>query len=110
VLLINNYQDLVKRGISPEQEILTRHFSYFGSANEGLLKHIASEKWSKALKLTSQMAELSVMDQPEMSFEVWGQELGSGAQNMISQVTKPDPTARWRIDQVMAHPWWQEPV
>jgi hypothetical protein len=50
------------------------------------------------------------MDQPEMSFKVWGQELGPGALNVISQMTKPDPTARCTIDQIMAHPWWQEPV
>ena len=70
MLLIKDYQDLVKLGISPEQEILTRHFSYFGSATEGLLSQIASEKWKKALRLASQMAELAVQDQPEMSFEV----------------------------------------
>ncbi|KAI8941750.1 hypothetical protein NX059_002954 [Plenodomus lindquistii] len=102
--------ELVKLGISPEQEILTRHFSYFGSADEGLLNQIASEKWTKALRLASQMAELAVQDQPEMSFEVWGQELGSGAQMMISTMTKPDRTARSTINQVMAHVWWQEAV
>ncbi|KAF1355930.1 kinase-like protein [Lizonia empirigonia] len=91
VLLINDYQDLVKLGISPEQEILTRHFSYFGSADEGLLNQVASEKWTKALKLASQMAELA---------------LGSEAQKMISGMTKPDPTARSTINQVVAHPWW----
>ncbi|KAK0128427.1 hypothetical protein ONS95_000400 [Cadophora gregata] len=110
LLLINDYQDLVKLGISPEQEILTRHFSYFGSANEGLLNHIASDKWTKALKLASQMAELAVREQPEMSFEVWGQELGPEAQKMISKKTKPDPAARSTIDQIMAHPWWQEVI
>ncbi|KAI1509053.1 SPS1, serine threonine protein kinase [Pyrenophora tritici-repentis] len=108
VLLINDYQDLVKLGISPEQEILTRHFLYFGPANKGLLNQIASEKWTKALGLASKMAELAVQDQPEMSFEVWGQELGSEAYNMISRMTKPDPTARSTIHEVMAHPWWQE--
>jgi hypothetical protein len=56
------------------------------------------------------MAELAVQDQPEMSFEVWGQELGSEAQKMISGMMKPDPTARSTINQVMAHQWWQEAV
>ena len=100
----------MKLGITPEQEILTRHFSYFGSANDGLLKQIDSEKWSKALALASQMAELAVEDQPEMRFDVWGRELGSGAQNMIAGMMKPYPRARATIDQVMAHPWWQETV
>jgi hypothetical protein len=110
LLIINDYQHLVKLGISPEQEILTRHFSYFGSADEGLLNQIASERWTKALKLTSQMAELAVQDQPEMSFDMWGQELGSEAQKMISGMMKPDPTARSTINQVLEHPWWQDAV
>jgi len=110
VLLINVYQDPAKLSISPEQEILTRDFSYFGLVNEGLLNQIASEKWIKALKLASQMAELAVQDQPEMRFEVWGQELSSEAQKMISGMTKFDRTARSTINQVMAHPWWQEAV
>ncbi|KAH3987681.1 hypothetical protein HBI25_002350 [Parastagonospora nodorum] len=107
-ILINDYQELAKLGITPEQEILTRHFSYFGSANDGLLKQIDSEKWSKALKLASQMAELAVEDQPEMRFDVWGQELGSGAQDMIAGMMKPDPRARATIDDVLAHSWWDE--
>ncbi|KAL6703216.1 hypothetical protein ACN47E_010078 [Coniothyrium glycines] len=110
LLLIDNYQDLVELGISPEQEILTRHFSYFGPANEGLLNHIADEKWAKALTLASQMAELAVQDLPERKFEVWGPELGSKAYDMISTMTKSDPTARSTIDQIMAHAWWQEAV
>lgn len=57
VLLINNYQELVKHDVSPEQEILTRHFSFFVSANEGLLKQVADENWSNALTAASQMAE-----------------------------------------------------
>jgi hypothetical protein len=72
VLLIDVYRDLVKLSISPEQGILTRHFFYFGSPNEGLLNHIASEKWTKTLNLASQMVELAVQDKPEMSFELWG--------------------------------------
>lgn len=92
---------------SPEQEILTRHLSYYGSVNEGVLNEIASNKWTKALKSASQLAELAVQDQPEISFEVWGQELGSEAQKMISGMTKPDLAARSTTNQVMAHPWWE---
>lgn len=107
-ILINDYEELAKLGIAPEQEILTRHFPYFCSANDGLLKQIDSEKLSKALKLASQMDELAVEEQPEMIFDVWGQELGSGTQNMIAEMMKPDPRAGMTIDQIMAHPWWEE--
>jgi serine/threonine protein kinase len=38
LLLLNNYQELAKAGISSEQEILIRHFSYFGPVSDGLLR------------------------------------------------------------------------
>lgn len=82
VLLINNYQELVELGMSAEQEILVRHFSYFGPANDGLFKQVADEDWSNALMAASQMAKVAVEDQPELRFELWGQELGSEAQKI----------------------------
>jgi hypothetical protein len=106
-LLLNDYQELARRGIRPEQEILIRHFSYFGPVSEGLLKIVDSEAWCNALKGASEMAEEAVKEQPELRFERWGEELGPEAQNMISGMTNPDPTARTTIHQVLMHPWWQ---
>jgi hypothetical protein len=108
LLLIHNYQELLKLGASAEQEILIRHFSFFGLANDGLLKQVGDDKWSKALTAASRVAEVNLEDQPEVRFEVWGQELGSEAHDMIMGMTKIDPTARSTIDHVLAHPWWQE--
>ncbi|KAF9731772.1 hypothetical protein PMIN06_011227 [Paraphaeosphaeria minitans] len=107
-LLLNDYQELARRGIRPEQEILIRHFSYFGPVPEGLLKQVNSEDWCNALRGASEIAEEAVKEQPELRFERWGEELGPEAQNMISGMTNPDPTARTTIDQVLAHRWWQE--
>ena len=107
-LLINNYQELVKNSISPEQEILTRHFCYFGPVSDGLLKRVNDEKWCNALSGASKLAEEAVKEQPELRFEWWGKELGSETQNMISGMTNPDPTARITIDQVLTHRLWQE--
>lgn len=107
-LLLNDYQELAKIGIRPEQEILTRHFSYFGSVPQGLLQQVHSEDWCNALKAASEMADEAVKEQPELRFERWGEELGPEAQNMISGMTNPDPAARTTIDQVLAHRWWQE--
>lgn len=107
-LLINDYQELVKSGIRPEQEILIRHFSYFGPVSDGLLKQVKNEDWCNALSGASEIAEEAVKEQPELRFERWGKELGSEAQNMISGMTNPDPTARTTIDQVLTHRWWQE--
>ncbi|OCL11970.1 kinase-like protein [Glonium stellatum] len=107
-LLLNDYQELVKSGITPEQEILIRHFSYFGPVAEGLLKQVNSEDWCNAVKGASDIAEEAVKEQPELRFERWGKELGPEAQNMISGMVNPDPTARTTIDQVLTHRWWQE--
>ncbi|KAI1779539.1 kinase-like domain-containing protein [Hypoxylon cercidicola] len=110
LLLINNYQELVEAGISPEQEIVTRHFSYFGLVPEGLLKQVNSEYWSNALKEASRIAEEDVKHQPALRFERWGEGLGPEAQDMFSGMTNPDPVARITIDQVLTHRWWQEAI
>jgi serine/threonine protein kinase len=107
-LLLNDYQELVKSGIRPEQEILIRHFSYFGPVSDGLLRQVNSEDWCNALRGASEIAEEAVKEHPELRFKRWGEELGPEAQNMISGMTNPDPTVRTMIDQVLAHRWWQE--
>ncbi|KAK5651308.1 hypothetical protein OQA88_12603 [Cercophora sp. LCS_1] len=108
ILSGDEYQELARRGISPEQEMLTRHFSSFGPATEGLLQQVGSAAWCDALKEASAMAELAAKEEPERRFEHWGKDLGPAMQDIISKMTNPDPTARMTIDQVMMHPWWQE--
>ncbi|OAA68354.1 Protein kinase-like domain protein [Niveomyces insectorum RCEF 264] len=107
-LLLNNYQELVKHGIPPEQEILARHFAYFGLVPEGLLKQVDNELWCGALKEASASAAKAVKEHPDLRFQHWGAELHPEAQIMISGMTNPDPTVRPTIDQVMASPWWQD--
>lgn len=105
---MNDYQELVQSRVTPEQEILTRHFSYFGPVPEGLLKQIDNENWRSALKAAGAVAEEAVKEEPMLRFTQWGAELGPEAQNMISGMTNPDPTARTTISQVLAHIWWQD--
>lgn len=107
-LLINDYHELVQSGISPEQEILTRHFSYFGPVFDGLLRQVNNDNWCNALSGASKIAEEAVKEQPQLRFECWGKDLGSETQNMISGMINPDPTARTTIDQVLTHQSWQE--
>lgn len=99
---------LAEHGITPHEEILARHFAFFGPVNEGLLKQVDSCEHG-TLKKASAIAELAVEDQPELRFEVWGKDLGEAALDMISGLTKPDPMARLTIDQVLRCSWWQEP-
>ncbi|KAJ8131475.1 hypothetical protein O1611_g2149 [Lasiodiplodia mahajangana] len=107
-LLLNDYQELVKLGITPEQAVLTRHFSYFGPIPEALLMQVSNENWRRALKAASRAAEQVVNDDPELRFTEWGAEFGPVAQDMISGMTNLDPTARTTINQVLSHRWWQE--
>lgn len=100
-------EELAELGITPTEDILTRHFTYFGAVNEGLLKQVDSREHS-TLKKASAIAELAVKNQPELRFEVWGRELGGAALDMISGMTKPDPTARPTVAQVLGCSWWQE--
>jgi len=58
-----------KNGVTPEQEILHRHFLYFGPLPEGLLKQVKDESWCEALKELSKMAEVTVNDDLGIRFE-----------------------------------------
>jgi hypothetical protein len=107
-LVLDDYQKLVDRGITPEQEILTRHFYYFGPASRAFFEHVGDEEWSAALKSASEIADAMSKDEPGLRFERWGKELGAEALRMISGMTALDPQARLNIDQVLKSPFWEE--
>ncbi|KAI1419098.1 kinase-like protein [Xylaria sp. FL1777] len=93
-LFIGDYEEMKKVGATLEQEIVTRHFSYFGPVPSGLLMRINNEHWR-------------LNDDPEMRFTTWGAELGPVALDMISGMTNLDPKARTTITEVLSHLWWQ---
>ncbi|KAF2005369.1 kinase-like protein, partial [Amniculicola lignicola CBS 123094] len=105
-LIINNINDMIAKGISPEQEILTRHFTFFGLPPEALFKQINSEEWTSTLTLWSKIAEEIVRQHPEDKFESWGQDMPPDVYSAISAMTNIDPTARPTMAQVLAHEWW----
>jgi len=108
LLLLNNYQELAGRKITPEQEILTRHFSYFGPVPDAVFKDVGDENWSAALKGAAEIADELVKDDPRLRFERWGEELGPEALRVIAGMVALNPKARLDIYQVMAHPFWAE--
>lgn len=108
LLLLNDYQDLVKAGVTPEQEIMTKHFCYFGPVPESLYQQIKDEKWRTALRLAAKMAEQEVEERPSLKLRVWGEDLGETAVDLLSGMTSLDPDARMTIDQVLVHPYWRE--
>ena len=110
VLSDESFEAIKEANVRPEQEIVTRHFVYFGPATEGLLRRVNDEVWCAALKDSSAQAELVRKERPDDRFDSWGKELGPSMLDMMSGMVNTDPTARMTMDQVMAHPWWQEPV
>lgn len=97
-LLLNDYQELVKHDVSPEQVVLLRHFSYFGPVPKGLLMQVSNENWRRALNTASRVAEQSVNEDPNQRFTVWGAEFGPEAKDMISGMINLDPAARTTIN------------
>lgn len=97
----------MKAGITPEQEILTRHFCYFGPLPEGLLEHVNDEYWKDAFRGASELGELEVKEMPLKRYDLWGQQNGPEARDMISGMTKLDPKDRSTIDQVLDKQFWQ---
>lgn len=108
MLTLDDYQSPVKAGITPEQEIVIRHFSYFGSVPECLYQQIKDEKWRVALKSAARMADLQVEERPGLRLGVWGKELGEKALHMLSGMTNLDPNARLTIDQMLALAFWRD--
>ena len=76
---MNDYQKLAKAGVTPEQEVLTRHFCYFGPVPESLYQQIKDKRWRHALQLASSMAEAELEERPMLRLRAWGQELGESA-------------------------------
>ncbi|KAL8366415.1 hypothetical protein RB595_004949 [Gaeumannomyces hyphopodioides] len=85
-----------------EEELLVRHFAYFGPATEGLLKVIGDEEYRLATKEMSDHSQLELESRPDLSFQSWGQGLGPKVHAQISGMLKMDPAARLTIDQVLA--------
>ncbi|KAI8953133.1 hypothetical protein F4801DRAFT_576855 [Xylaria longipes] len=69
---LDDYLELVKQDIRPEQVVLCRHFAYFGLLPDALLERVDSEAWSKALGATSDLARRIVEDRPKLKLEPWG--------------------------------------
>ena len=108
MLLINNYQDLLKAGITPEQEVLTRHFAYFGPVPESLYTRTPDEAWKTVLRTAAHAADLDLCERPELRLRIWGQQMTEPTLDLLSELDNLDPGARPTIRQVLEHPFWDD--
>jgi hypothetical protein len=103
---LNNYEEIVKAGATAEQEILSRHFCYFGPVPESLYQYIKDERWRKGLRIAADISDKEVVDRPAIRLTVWAAQLGQPAVELLSGMTNLDPNARLKIEQVLAHRYW----
>jgi hypothetical protein len=108
LFLIDNYHELVNAGISPEQEIVTRHFAYFGPVPEALYTYIPDEAWKIALRSAAQAADLQITENPGLRLRIWGQQVTDQTLQLLSAMNDLDPGARPTVRQVLDHPFWED--
>ncbi|QIW98028.1 hypothetical protein AMS68_003546 [Peltaster fructicola] len=108
MLLLHDYRQLLQPGISPEQEIVNRHFAYFGPVPDGIYTHIKKEIWRAAFKEASAAADKLVATRPQLRARFWLEELGPTAADMLARMTNLDPAARPSIQEVLSHAYWEE--
>ena len=68
---MNDYQNLAKAGVTPEQEVI-RHFCSFGPVPDSLHQPVKDKKWRNALQLASSMAEAEEKKRPMLKVKAWG--------------------------------------
>lgn len=103
-------QQLKENSMPPEQEIVGRHFMYFGPLPDGLLKHVSDEKWTTLFRAASEIAEAEAAEDPGCRFGLWSMDdaphLTAEAKKMIINMVQLDPNQRPSIDTVLKDPWW----
>ncbi|PIA94291.1 hypothetical protein CB0940_08807, partial [Cercospora beticola] len=108
LLVVEDWKELIEAGYPPEQDIVTKHFCYFGPVPDTLYEQIRDEHWRKAFQSAAEAADAEVKERPEMRMEYWTQELGASTFDLLSQLTNLDPRARPNITDVLAHPYWKD--
>nr|POF04055.1 n-acetylglucosamine-6-phosphate deacetylase [Quercus suber] len=108
LFLLDNYQDLLEAGITPEQEVLIRHFAYFGPVPESLYTRIPDGDWRTALRGAALAADLEATERPGLRLRIWGQQLTEPTMDLLSKMKNLDPGARPTIRQVIEHPFWED--
>lgn len=73
MLIIKDWKGLIAAGISPEQDMVIKHFYYFGPVSSNLCKRI-NEDWRAALRGAARAADVEVTERPEARMRSWIEE------------------------------------
>ena len=102
-----DHQELRKREVEPENEVLSRHIVYSGPLSEGLLKHTADETWQTVL---DQVAEGAAGADSSFHLSNWREDgfpnIDAGAKSMLTKIMNLDPAKKATIDYILADPYW----
>lgn len=103
-------KEMKELNLSVEQEIVVRHFMYFGPLPQGLIRHINDDTWANLFNIASEVADAEAADDPNCRFERWSFEdtphLTTEAKGIIAKMTRLDPAERATIDEILNHSWW----
>lgn len=100
---------LLGPGHTPEQEVVVRHFAFFGPVPENLYnRYMPDEAWKTALRGAAQAADQAVAATPDLRLRYWGQEMTESTLQLLSQMNNLDPGARPTMQQVLEHPFWED--
>lgn len=86
MLIIKDWKGLIAAGISPEQDMVIKHFYYFGPVSSNLCKRIRDEDWRAAWA-----ADVEVTERPEARMRFWIKGEGLG-EHTVNFVGKKEPT------------------
>lgn len=84
MLIIKDWKGLIPAGISPEQDMVIKHFYYFGPVSSNLCKRIRDEDWRAAWA-----ADVEVTERPEARMRFWIEGEGLG-EHTVDFVGKKD--------------------
>lgn len=60
LLVVEDWKELIEAGYPPEQDIVTKHFCYFGPVPDTLYEQIRDEHWRKAFQSAAEAADAEV--------------------------------------------------
>lgn len=90
-----DFEQIKEDGIEPEQVLLYKLLSLFGSAPSALIEHVNDEYWGELLEVLSRVVE---DEDQSVRFESWDEKvfpnLNSGAKRVIKKMTNLDPKKR----------------
>ena len=100
--------DKLEYGVTPEVEVLSNMFSYFGPLPPALMDHIEDSPWCSVFIGLDQSFDKNT---PRKPFSLWRniEGLEPGDKEFFGQLLNLAPGLRPAAEELLAHPWFFSP-